>query len=130
MSSDERGSASIAIASAFAICLAATLAVSSLGLVWSAAVAAANGADAAALAAAVATFPPAADAASPSSIASELAELNRTRLVSCVCPIDTSLRVRVAVVVVAVDVDVPFFGELSVERTARAEFDPQLWLGR
>lgn len=129
MSSGDRGSSSVAIVSAVVVCAVATLAVASLGLVWSAATAAATGADAAALAAAVATYPPA-DTSSPESVASAFAERNSARLISCSCPIDASLRVRVVTVVVAVDLEVPFFGELSVKRTARAEFNPQLWLGR
>lgn len=105
------------------------VAVSSVAVVYAAATRASNGADAAALGAAVATYPPAADRP-PTAVANELADLNGSRLISCRCPIDGGLTVRAVEVVVAVDVDVLIFGNVTVQRTSRAEFDPRSWLGR
>lgn len=84
--------------------------------------------EAAALAAAVATYPPA-GGGDPVSAARDIATVNGARLVSCQCPVDASLRPRVVEVATEVTVRVPLFGTLSVGRSARAEFDPGLWLG-
>lgn len=100
-----------------------------LGVLFDAREEAATAAEAAALAAAVATYPPAADG-SPDRLAAELAGQNGARLISCWCDVDTSLRGRVVAVTVALTADVPLFGEVRVGRTARAEFEPRLWLGR
>ena len=90
---------------------------------------AANAADAAALGAATATFPPA-SGGSPVAVARDLANRNGAHLVACDCGVNATLSARVASVVVAVEVDLPVFGSVTVTRTARAEFDPRLWLGR
>jgi hypothetical protein len=100
-----------------------------LGALFDAREQAATAAEAAALAAAVATYPAAADG-SPDRLAAELAHHNGARLISCWCDIDRSLRSRVVAVTVALTADVPLFGEVVVGKTARAEFEPRVWLGR
>jgi hypothetical protein len=40
------------------------------------------------------------------------------------------MRPRVVAVTVALRADLPLFGEVAVGKTARAEFEPRLWLGR
>ena len=106
-----------------------TTAITGLGLVWSAATQAANASDAAALGAAVATYPPAAYA-SPRDAARQISRLNGARLVECLCAVDSSLRARITEVEVEVDADLPLFGTVTVRRSSRAEFDPLAWLGR
>lgn len=85
--------------------------------------------EAAALAAAVATYPPA-GGGDPLSAARKMAAANGASLISCRCPVDSSLAVRIVEVATEVTVRVPLFGTLAVGRIARAEFDPRLWLGR
>ena len=87
------------------------------------------GADAAALAAAVATYPAAANDP-PTQVAASVAKANGVELVSCICRVDSSLETRVVVVIVGVPVDAPILGRLSIRAGARAEFDPRRWLGR
>lgn len=90
---------------------------------------ASTAADAAALAAAVATYPPA-GADSPLVEARRYARLNAATLQSCRCPVDSSMKSRVVTVIVELKTKVPFFGVIPVRAGARAEFDPGAWLGR
>ncbi len=85
-------------------------------------------AEAGALAAAVATYP-AAGSGSPAALAAEYATRNGSRLVSCRCPVDLSMRPRTVAVMTVREVEVLVFGRISVRAAARAEFDPGLWLG-
>ena len=130
MSRGERGTAAIAEAGLAGVLAALTIAVAAVGIALSARVQASNAADAAALAAAVATYPGAASEQAPGLVAGSIARLNGARLISCQCPRDTSLSARVVTVVVTVPVSVPFFGDLDIRAAARAEFDPRRWLGR
>ena len=86
-------------------------------------------ADAAALAAAVATYPPAGSGSSPVTLAAEYAARNGSRLIWCRCPVDSSLRPRTITVTTAREIDVPVFGPVMVRASSRSEFDPGLWLG-
>lgn len=125
----ERGAGTVLI---LGLCgLVATIGVGTagLGVLFDAREKAATAAEAAALAAAVATYPPAADGP-PERLAADMAGQNGARLISCWCDIDTSLHARVVAVTVALTADLPLFGEVDVGKTARAEFDPRLWLGR
>lgn len=90
---------------------------------------AATAADAAALAAAVATHPDTGRLA-PANEARRAAQANLADLVRCTCPLNASLEVRRVVVVVAIEMTVPIFGRITVERESRAEFDPRAWLDR
>jgi hypothetical protein len=85
-------------------------------------------AEAAALAAAVATYPPAGPG-SPLALASEYAARNGSQLTSCRCEVDLSIRPRIVTVTATREVDVPIFGRITVRASARSEFDPGLWLG-
>jgi hypothetical protein len=127
--SNERGAMSallLAIGAVVALVAGATAAV---GVLLAEREHAATAAEAAALAAAVATYPPA-WSADPDEVAAEYAARNGAHLISCGCPVDASLRARTVVVTVGLVADVPIFGEVLVGRTARAEFDPIDWLGR
>jgi len=112
-----------------ALLATAIVGVVSVGVVLAARSQAVIGADAAALAAAVATYPAAANNP-PAQVAASVAQSNGTILLSCVCRVDRSLKRRVVTVMVGVVVDAPILGRLSIRVGARAEFDPRLWLGR
>lgn len=104
------------------------VAVASIGVLYGAKAQAQTAADAGALAAAVATYPPVARGAPPVVARSVVAE-NGSRLVSCRCRVDGSLSERTVEVVTAVGVSVPIFGTVEVGASSRAEFDPMRWLG-
>jgi secretion/DNA translocation related TadE-like protein len=123
------GSSMVLIAGLTGVLVAFSVAVAGLGLAYSARAQAQAASDAAALAAAVGTYPPAA-AGAPLESARQIAEANGARLTSCSCPVDASLRPRVVTVATVVSIDAPVFGHLDVEATSRAEFDPRRWLGR
>lgn len=123
----DRGSGTVLVLTATAIVALASVAVAALGMLHAARATAQNAADAAALAAAPATYPPV--AAHPSERANEIALANGALLLQCECPVDPSLATRVAAVRVAVTVRVPIFGAVEVIASSRAEFDPSLWLG-
>ena len=127
--SGERGAMTILMIGLCALIATVGIATTALGVLFEAREKAATAAEAAALAAAVATYPPA-GSGDPVAIAAEFASRNGAKLVTCACPVDGSLRPRVVVVTVALLADVPLFGQLSVGKTARAEFEPRAWLGR
>ena len=119
----------VAMSAAVAVVAVASVAVAGLGVLYSARTQAQTGADAAALAAAVATYPPAASV-SPVAAARDIAGENGAVVLRCSCPRDPTFRARVVEVVTAIRVDVPVFGEWLVHGSSRAEFDPVRWLGR
>lgn len=123
------GSTAVLVSGVIGTIAALSIAVAGLGLAYSARAQAQTASDAAALAAAVATYPPALDGA-PLDRARQVAEANGAALVSCTCPVDSTMSARVVTVVTAVAVEAPMFGHLEMEATSRAEFDPRLWLGR
>jgi hypothetical protein len=105
------------------------IATAALGLLFTAREQAMTAAEAAALGAAVASYPPV-GFDPPRAVAAELAAANGARLVSCWCVVDSGFDSRVAAVTVVLTVEVPVLGEVDVGKTARAEFDPREWLGR
>ncbi|HKZ19078.1 MAG TPA: Rv3654c family TadE-like protein [Acidimicrobiia bacterium] len=120
----ERGSASI-------LALALVLSVSAIGLAVLAAaqlvtarVRAVNAADAAALAAAPATFPALAVGETPSAVAAEMAEANGAHLLRCLCPVVRSFDPRDVEVEVAVATRIAIVGEVQVRAVSRAEYVP------
>lgn len=119
----------VAMAGMVGLVASTAIAVAGMGAAYAGRVQAQVAADAAALAAAVATYPPAASV-SPSVAASAVAEQNGARLVRCRCPVSGALRARTVEVVAAMLVEVPFFGEVAISASSRAEFDPGRWLGR
>lgn len=125
----ERGAMTILMIGLCALVATIGVATAALGVLFDAREKAATAAEAAALAAAVATYPPT-GAEAPDELAAEYATRNGARLVSCWCPIDATLRSRVVAVTVALRAKVPLFGEVLVGKTARAEFEPRAWLGR
>ncbi len=124
----DRGGASILVVGWVLVVATIGVATASVGALVSAREQAYTAAEAAALAAAVATYPPAGSGA-PSTKAAEYAGRNGSRIVSCRCPVDSTLVARTVVVTTALEVDIPLFGEVTVGAAARAEFDPALWLG-
>jgi secretion/DNA translocation related TadE-like protein len=124
----DRGSATLVVALLVAMVMVALVGLGSLTVLYGVRAEANNAADAAALAAAVATYPPA-GAGDPRSEAARYAGANGAVVVSCDCPIDFGLETRSATVIVEKKVTVPFFGTLGVRAGATGEFDPVAWLG-
>lgn len=118
----------VAMCGAVAIVAIVSMAVAALATLFAARAQAQVGADAAALAAAVATYPPT-SGASPLGEARRIAGENGATLMSCVCRRDAVMRPRTVEVVTSVAADVPIFGKLNVRASSRAEFDPLRWLG-
>ena len=100
------------------------VAVASVGTAIAGYTAASNAADAAALAAAPVTFRPFGATGTPSQEAARFASLNGARLVRCVCPIDGSWNPRTVEVTVTRSVSVLGIGNVAVQATARATFEP------
>ena len=111
-----------------AVLIVASVAVAGLATLYAARAQAENAADAGALAAAVATYPPAGDD-SPTVAARRLVTLNGASLVVCHCALDSGHTARTVLVTAEVLADVPVFGTVTVRGSSRAEFDPRLWLG-
>ena len=127
--SSQNGAVTVAVCAVITILIAASLAVATLGSLYATRTKAQAAADAGALAAAAATYPPVGWEA-PGVMAKRAVVANGAQLVSCQCPRDGSLRPRVVVVTAAIEADVPIFGSLTIRGAGRAEFDPALWLGR
>ncbi len=125
----ERGGMAVLMTGVVSILAVVAVATASLGVAYAARVQATTAADAGALAAAVATYPPA-GRRPPVEEAQTVVGRNGAKLVSCECHIDSHLGVRVVLVVTMVEIDVPVFGQLEIRGVSRAEFDPRLWLGR
>lgn len=128
MKQGEHGSATILAAMVIGLVLAAVIGLGSLTILYGAKTEASTAADAAALAAAVATYPPA-GAGTPGAEASRYATANGAVVVSCVCAVNPSFATRTVTVIVEKQVSVPFFGTLGVKAGATGEFDPLAWLG-
>lgn len=126
---DETGGASLLVMMIAALVGVAMIAVGSLATLYGARLHASTAADAAALAAAVGTYPPA-GAGPPITEARRYALANGAILVDCTCDPDTSMLPRTVTVLVEMKVPVPIFGVIPIRAGARAEFDPVLWLGR
>lgn len=127
--STDHGSSTVLILGVVGLIATMSVATAGLGLAYGARTQAQTAADAAALSAAVATYPPAAEG-DPQTRARVAASANGAKMTACECRVDLSRRPRIVTVGVAVDVDVPIFGRIEVGATSRAEFDPGLWLGR
>ena len=118
----------MAMAGVVAIVVLLGVAVTAVGMLYGAKAQATTASDAAALAAAVATYPPASDG-DPVAVAAELAAANGAKLMACACVRDTTLTARTVEVTTVVEVEVPLFGSVPVKGVSRAEFDPVRWLG-
>jgi Flp pilus assembly protein TadG len=124
----DRGASALPMMMVAGVVVAVGVASTSVGLLLAGREQVSIASEAAALAAAVATYPPA-GGGDPISAAREIAAANGATLVSCSCSVDPTLRPRTVEVETSSLVDVPLFGRLEVGRKARAEFDPGLWLG-
>jgi hypothetical protein len=128
MKPGEHGSATVLVATIVGLVLTAVIGLGSLTILYGARTEAGTAADAAALAAAVATYPPA-GAGTPGAEAARYATANGAVVVSCTCTVDPSFAIRTVTVIVEKQVSVPFFGTLGVKAGATGEFDPLAWLG-
>ena len=124
----ERGSSAVALAGVMGVTALLAVAVASIGVLFGAKAQAQTAADAGALAAAVATYPPVGHGA-PAAVARAVVAENGSQLVSCRCSLDGSLSERTVEVVATVGASVPIFGKVQVGASSRAEFDPMRWLG-
>lgn len=127
--SRERGSVTPVVLAAVALVALVGVGTTSVGSLLAAREQANSAAEAAALAAAVATYPPA-GASDPWREAAEFAARNSAVLYACQCKVDGGLGDRTVTVTAFVAHSVPLFGELRVFAMARAEFSPRDWLGR
>ncbi|MGI9586057.1 MAG: hypothetical protein ACR2N7_10750 [Acidimicrobiia bacterium] len=119
----EQGSMVLGVGLAAVVVMVA-VAVGSVGAGIAAYVHAANGADAAALAAAPVTFRPFGADGTPAAEAARFAGLNGVSLVRCICAIDHTWDTRTVEVVVAHELIVPIVGTVTVRATSRATFEP------
>ncbi len=124
----EAGSVSVIAVATLVVVAVAGLAIGALAQTQHGAWRAQTSADAAALAAASATFPPV-GAGAPRDEAVAIAAANGGQLLDCVCSVDASFAVRSVDVTVAVNVTILGYGRATVVRSARAEFDPVAALG-
>lgn len=116
----ERGSATVLILAVLAALLVAAMTVGVLAQGQVAAVRAQTAADAAALAAAPATF----RGDDPARLAREYANANGAELVDCACLADPSWQTRRATVTVRVPLSVWVLQSVHITRSATAEFRP------
>lgn len=115
----ERGSASLAVVAVSMLAMASALVVLDVARVVDVRIRAQTAADAAALAAAVATY-----SGDPVREAGRFAALNGARLTRCRCPVDRSWETRVVEVSVAIGFDRWLLPFDRVEADARAEYQP------
>jgi len=120
----ERGAATLAVAALLVLAVALSLLTVDLARVAAVRAQLSAAADAAALAAAPATFFDFGAGADPRRAAAETAEGNGARLVECRCPVDDTWASRTVRVVVARDVRLTMLGSRRLEATAAAEFNP------
>ena len=120
----ERGAGSVLVVAVTALIIFVGLAALGAAQVVTARARATTAADAAALAAAPATFPPLAGGTSPIMEARRVAESNGARLISCLCFRVATFEPRRVEVTVVFPVDLPMLGRRWVEASSAAEFVP------
>jgi secretion/DNA translocation related TadE-like protein len=120
----ERGSATILALALVFIVIVSGLALLAVAQLVTARARAVTAADAAALAAAPATFPALSNDAGPDQLAAELARANGARLVRCLCPMVESFDPRAVEVEVAVAAQIAIVGGVEVRAVSRAEYVP------
>lgn len=118
------GSVSVVVAVMVALAMVGAVLVSDLAKVALVRTSLVTAADAAALAAAPATFASFGKPADPHQAAAELAAANGAELVACVCPVDRSWRSRRVVVTVSADLELVLLPDRSLTASAAAEFRP------
>ncbi len=129
MSSDETGSAALAVIGAVAVVLLLAMWMSALAIAMRGHQAATTAADAAALAAAPVTFLPFGAQGSPSQEAARFVVMNGAEMIWCRCEIDRTFEPRTVEVLVRRSVQLPILGTRYVEAIGRAEFVPAALLG-
>jgi uncharacterized membrane protein len=122
--SRQRGAATPIIAGLLVLAVLLSLLVVDVARVAAARTQLTTAADAAALAAAPATFADFGAGTNPQRAAAETARTNGARLVDCRCPIDPTWATRTVQVVVACDVGLTLLGSRHLEAVAGAEFSP------
>lgn len=125
MSSDDRGSVTVAAAALMAVLILLAWGVASVGALLAARAQAAVAADAAALAAAPLTL----GGGQPIEEARRLARANHSELVSCSCGRQPSFSPRSVEVIIEKPLSLPVVGTVRVRATSRAEFVPLLFYG-
>ncbi len=121
---NERGSVTVLVSAIVLLAMVGTLLVVDVAKVMAVRAGLVVAADAAALAAAPATFAAFGQAVQPQQAAVELAVANGTELVRCDCPIDRSWRVRRVVVTVGTEVELTLLADRYLTASAAAEFRP------
>jgi hypothetical protein len=129
VSSDETGSAALAVIGAVAVVLLLAMWMSALAIAMRAHQAVTTAADAAALAAAPVTFLPFGAQGSPSQEAARFVVMNGAEMIWCRCEIDRTFEPRTVEVRVRRSVQLPILGTRHVEAIGRAEFVPAALLG-
>ncbi|HEX5672448.1 MAG TPA: Rv3654c family TadE-like protein, partial [Acidimicrobiia bacterium] len=123
-SRSERGSGTVLAMATMAVVIVASLALVAATQIVVGRARAVTAADAAALAAAVHTFPPSGEGISPSVAAIRMAGSNGARLTLCRCRIDSSQQSRTVEVRVETQVQVVLLGPVMVRAASRAEYVP------
>lgn len=124
----DRGGAAVLLLGVVAVVLLLAAVLGAVGAYLRARVEAVAAADAAALAAAPVTFLPFGAEGTPAEEAARFASANGTRLLSCVCPVDSSWEPRTVTVRVSREARLWPVGSLIVTAVGRAEFLPALLL--
>ena len=125
----DSGASGIVMVAIVGAALVASFLIADLSVLLAARLDAAGAADAAALAAAPATFPQGRRSERPAEAAGRVGAANGVRVVACRCSIDPSWAPRRVEVVVARDVDLVILGPIEVHATGAAEFAPTRVVG-
>jgi len=120
----ERGSGTVLAMATMAVVIVASLALVAATQIVIGRARAVTAADAAALAAAVHTFPPAGAGITPIQAATAMARSNGALLTLCRCRTDASLGMRTVEVKVETRVEVVLIGPVMVAAASRAEYVP------
>jgi Flp pilus assembly protein TadG len=124
--SRQQGAATVVVVALLVVGMVLALFLTDVARVAAARARLTSAADAAALAAAPATFADFGAGADPYRSAAETAQANDAHLMECNCPVDRSWATRMVRVVVALDVDLTLLGSRHLEASAAAEFSPVL----
>ena len=124
----DRGGAAVLLVGVAGVVLLLAAVLGAVGVYLRVRVETVAAADAAALAAAPVTFLPFGAEGTPTDEAARFAAANGARLVSCVCPLDSSWEPRTVTVRVTKEARLWLLGSLTVTAVSRAEFLPALLL--
>ena len=128
--SRQRGAVSLIVAGLLVIGVVLSLLLVDVARVAAARARLSAAADAAALAAAPATFADFGAGSDPERAAGETATANGAQLVECRCPVDHTWASRTVQVVVSADIDLTMLGSRRLQASAAAEFSPVRLAGR